>query len=83
MSNPKIVLQLTDYGDWAWAMTQNDGSSVLGVCRTAREALDEALDSYNGDFDPDPGEMDGDHQSALASAGMGTDEDYGGQGNLF
>ena len=22
--------------------------------------------------------MDGDHQSALASAGMGTDEDYGG-----
>jgi len=28
--------------------------------------------------DPDPGEMDGDHESALASAGFGTDEDYGG-----
>ena len=25
----------------------------------------------------DPGEMDGDHESALASAGFGTDEDYG------
>jgi hypothetical protein len=28
--------------------------------------------------DADPGDMDGDHASALASAGMGTDEDYGG-----
>ena len=28
------------------------------------------------DGDPDPGEMDGDHTSALASAGWGTDEDY-------
>jgi len=28
--------------------------------------------------DADPGEMDGDHASALASAGWGTDEDYGG-----
>jgi len=26
----------------------------------------------------DPGDMDGDHQSGLASAGWGTDEDYGG-----
>lgn len=25
---------------------------------------------------PDPGEMDGDHASALASIGWGTDEDY-------
>ena len=30
------------------------------------------------DFEPDPGEMDGDHESGLASAGWGTDEDYGG-----
>ncbi len=28
------------------------------------------------DTDADPGEMDGDHASALASAGFGTDEDY-------
>jgi hypothetical protein len=26
----------------------------------------------------DPGDMDGDHTSGLASAGWGTDEDYGG-----
>ena len=30
------------------------------------------------DDDGDPGDMDGDHESALASAGWGTDEDYGG-----
>lgn len=27
--------------------------------------------------EPDPGDMDGDMQSGLASAGWGTDEDYG------
>ena len=30
--------------------------------------------------DPDGGEMDGDHASALASVGWGTDEDYGDYG---
>lgn len=29
--------------------------------------------------DIDPGEMDGDHESALTSAGLGTDESYGGE----
>lgn len=29
--------------------------------------------------DTDPGEMDGDHESALTSAGFGTDESYGGE----
>ena len=38
----------------------------------AADMLDE-LDDYN---DADPGQMDGDHASALASAGWGTDEDY-------
>ena len=32
----------------------------------------EAADMY----DPDPGDMDGDHETGLASAGFGTDEDY-------
>lgn len=31
----------------------------------------------DGDFDYDPGDMDGDAESALASAGFGMDEDYG------
>ena len=29
--------------------------------------------------DSDPGEMDGDHASALASIGWGPDEEYGGE----
>ena len=37
-------------------------------------------DAYYGALpeEVDPGEMDGDTATALASAGMGTDEDYGG-----
>lgn len=31
----------------------------------------------DGDFDCDPADMDGDAESALASAGFGMDEDYG------
>jgi hypothetical protein len=31
----------------------------------------------DAEYEGDPGEMDGDHASALASAGWGTDEDYG------
>lgn len=36
----------------------------------------EYVDEYDDDSDDDS--MDGDHESALASAGLGTDEDYGG-----
>jgi len=36
------------------------------------------IEAYDETFDHDPGEMDGDAASALASAGWGTDEDYGG-----
>jgi hypothetical protein len=38
--------------------------------------LDGAAD-VNFEDDADPGSMDGDAESALASAGWGTDEDYG------
>ena len=33
--------------------------------------------------DGDPGDMDGDHDSAMASAGFGTDEDYGYYGEEY
>lgn len=36
----------------------------------------EAADMLSDFNDADPGEMDGDHASALASVGWGTDEDY-------
>jgi hypothetical protein len=46
------------------------GMSLTEVIEIAREY---------GDFenDADPGDMDGDFDSAMASAGFGTDEDYG------
>ena len=46
------------------------GMSLTEVVEIAREY---------GDFenDADPGDMDGDFDSAMASAGFGTDEDYG------
>jgi hypothetical protein len=48
---------------------------------TNREINDyhDALDDYERYSRED--EMDGDHASALASAGYGTDEDYGGGDN--
>lgn len=42
-----------------------------GWVEALMSAVSEALDEMPDDL------MDGDHQSALASAGMGTDEDYG------
>ena len=39
------------------------------------DASDE--DNYDPDADTDPGEMDGDHDSAMESCGWGTDEDTG------
>lgn len=38
--------------------------------------LTDSIKEYNGIKDYDDS-MDGDHESALASAGFGTDEDYG------
>lgn len=42
----------------------------------------EIVDAYDdGNYDADPGEMDGDFDSAMTSAGFGTDEDYGYYGD--
>ena len=42
------------------------------------ELVSDIISHYDdGQYDADPGEMDGDAESALASAGYGTDEDYG------
>lgn len=42
------------------------------------ELLDQAdwVGYTTEDEDADPGDLDGDHESGLASAGFGTDEDY-------
>lgn len=40
--------------------------------------VEEIVNKYiDGEYDCDPGDMDGDAESALASAGFGMDEDYG------
>jgi hypothetical protein len=37
----------------------------------------DSADEDNYDCDADPGDMDGDHESGLTSAGWGCDESYG------
>jgi len=70
---------------------QNEGTDFLrDMSREERRAfgelfntcedfmnLSEELQSELEQEDADPGSMDGDFDSAMASAGMGTDEDYG------
>lgn len=41
----------------------------------AEDGMDDGYYEFDG---PDTDPMDGDHETALASAGFGTDEDYGG-----
>jgi len=68
-----------------WSVTFADGSRATGFDRewkAVRYAIDANETSIHDGGDIDsfmlPGEdMDGDHASALASAGFGTDEDYG------
>lgn len=48
--------------------------AIYGKPENRPEAYD---DHPYDDEEPDPGEMDGDAESALASVGWGTDEDYG------
>ena len=51
-------------------------AEIVGISENlAAEIIDEFIAMEN---EPDPGSMDGDHESALASVGWGTDEDYGG-----
>lgn len=46
---------------------------------TVMAAAGEVVNSNEPDYPYDGGDdMDGDHESALSSAGYGTDEDYGG-----
>lgn len=50
-------------------------AEIVGISENlAAEIIDEFVAMEN---ETDPGDMDGDHESALASVGWGTDEDYG------
>jgi len=52
---------------------------ILTTCFDSPEDREANDPNYEPDYGPDES-MDGDHQSALASCGMGTDEDYGSYG---
>jgi len=75
--------------DWCY----NDFSKDMKACDVVLANDDRAEEAVNaiakliiesrapeGEFEPDES-MDGDHESALSSAGWGTDEDYGDFGS--
>lgn len=59
---------------------RNDDTDLFDEVSTSLDKLyaeaDDHYDRYNGEDVMMDEEMDGDHGSALASAGFGTDEDY-------
>ncbi len=62
----------------AWAIT--DAIGELGILELVRSAIFQTIEiaASGGPQERDPGEpLDGDANSALTSAGFGTDEDYG------
>lgn len=64
------VMEAFDNGYEADEIAKNLNLTVAEVTEIINKYID-------GDFDSDPGDMDGDAESALASAGFGMDEDYG------
>jgi hypothetical protein len=49
---------------------------LLMTLENLQYAISDTSEWNNSDSGSDSDKMDGDHQSALASAGFGTDEDY-------
>jgi len=60
----------------AWAI--DDAIGEIGIIEMVEDAIRDTILAAATPPEPDRGDpMDGDHESALASAGFGTDEDYG------
>ena len=62
-----------------------DGVSIQEIARKTATSVSEVTqiigDYEDGNYDCDPGDMDGDFDSGMASAGFGMDEDYGYYGD--
>jgi len=70
-----ILAHAVDTGHLPAGVSREDASNLLAIAQDTALAADDAADR---DADTLPGEdMDGDFDSAMASAGFGTDEDYG------
>ena len=91
MSNRKINVRYNDGGailfpGQVWVATFEDydgaedaGFQSVGYGSTEADAEDDLLQQQEDhDADDYDDSMDGDHDSAMASAGWGTDKDYGG-----
>lgn len=64
------------------AAVERFGAERLGLILAGDDDVYEG-DDITEEMDPYYEDMDGDHESALASAGFGTDEDYGYYGDDF
>ncbi len=60
-----------------WIVNEEE---VVHTCEGESEADDDGWDGWPDEIDES---MDGDHDSAMESAGWGTDEDYGYYGEDF
>jgi|LakMenE01Jun11ns_1017448.scaffolds.fasta_scaffold7700302_1 hypothetical protein len=76
--NPQAIAQwIVDHPDHIHNLAMLIAEKNYHTARDMAWSCDEASDYYTPDDDYDDS-MDGDHDSAMASAGWGTDEDYGG-----
>ena len=65
---------------WPWIDDESHDSDELTAAYFLDRHDDANYDDYNDFYDES---MDGDHESGLASAGWGTDEDYGYYGEDY
>ena len=65
---------------WPWCDDESHDSDELTAAYFLDRHDDANYDDYNDFYDES---MDGDHESGLASAGWGTDEDYGFYGDDY
>lgn len=65
---------------WPWCDDESHDSDELTAAYFLDRHDDANYDDYNDFYDES---MDGDHESGLASAGWGTDEDYGYYGEDY
>jgi hypothetical protein len=81
MTEDQVTAIKCAYADLQAVLQAEDQSTLEGIdTHSIRQTLSDLTDAFSflDDADDiDPGELDGDAVSALASAGWGTTEDYG------
>ena len=76
--NPESIAQwIVDHAGQVHLLAMRIAELDYNRARQLAWACDEASDYYTPEDDDYDDSMDGDHDSAMRSAGWGTDEDYG------